>query len=282
MRERLRAPDTGEEDGVDWLSGTPFLAIHLVPFAALVTGFGLGDLLLAAILYLTRMLFVTGGYHRYFSHRSYRLGRWAQLMVALGGVTAAQKGPVWWASHHRRHHRHADREQDVHSPRQGLWWSHVGWILSRRHKRADTTVVPDLTAFPELVIVDRWQALGPWLLGGLCYWADGWRGVVAFALSTVLLWHATFAVNSLGHLHGRRTFDTPDDSRNSWLLAILTLGEGWHNNHHHAPRSVRQGFDPGELDPTFWIISALASLRLASELCQPNEAVLAHRRAPAG
>ncbi len=262
----------------DWLSAGPFLAVHLLPFVALLTGVTLVDVALAAALYLVRMFFVTAGYHRYFSHRSFRLSRPAQLIMALGGITAAQKGPLWWASHHRLHHRHADTPRDVHSPRRGLWWSHVGWILSRRYKEAERAAVADLAAFPELEMVDRLQWVGPWALGVLCYLVAGWGGVaIGFGLSTVLLWHGTFTVNSLAHRIGRRRYATPDDSRNSWLIALVTLGEGWHNNHHHYPPSARQGFRRWEIDVTYYLLVALQRARIVRDLRVPTARVLAGR-----
>jgi stearoyl-CoA desaturase (Delta-9 desaturase) len=266
------------DGGTDWVSGLPFVALHLAPVAIVATGFGAADVALVAVLYVVRMFFVTAGYHRYFSHRSYRLGRTAQLAMAIGGITAAQKGPLWWAAHHRRHHRYADTRRDLHSPRDGLWWSHAGWVLSRRSKRADLGLVDDLARYPELRVVDRLQAVGPWGLGLACYLLAGWAGVVAFAISTVLLWHATFTVNSVAHRLGRRRYDTPDDSRNCWPVALVTLGEGWHNNHHHYPRSVRQGFVWWELDPTYYALRMLAALGVVHDLRTPSARALAARR----
>lgn len=265
-------------DGVDWVSGLPFLLLHLSPLAILAIGFTAGDAALAAGLYVVRMFFITAGYHRYFSHRSYRLGRPAQLLMALGGITAAQKGPLWWAGHHRRHHRYADTPRDVHSPNDGLWWSHAGWILSRRYKATDWDAVPDLARFPELRAVDRFQAAGPWALALLCLAVAGWGGLMAFCVSTVVLWHATFTVNSVAHRLGRRRYATPDTSRNCWPVALLTLGEGWHNNHHRYQSSARQGLGPFELDPSWWFIRALVGLRLVTAPRPVPERVWAEAR----
>ncbi|HZU78825.1 MAG TPA: acyl-CoA desaturase [Acidimicrobiales bacterium] len=254
-------------EGTDWLSAIPFLLFHLVPLLAFVTGMSLKSLVLAAVLYVTRMFFVTAGYHRYFAHKTYSMNRVAQCLMAIGGITAAQKGPLWWAAHHRAHHRYADTDRDPHSPRGGFWWSHVGWILSREWKGTDTSLITDLTRYPELRVVDRLQWLGPWALGVLCYVIDGWTGVVVgLAWSTVALWHATFSVNSLAHLIGRRRYATPDDSRNSWLIALATLGEGWHNNHHHYPMAARQGFRWWELDISFYVLKLLQGLGITRGL----------------
>ena len=257
---RLDGPD------IDWASALPFLLLHLAPIAVVATGFSRADAVLAGLLYVVRMFFVTAGYHRYFSHRSYKLSRPAQLLMALGGVTAAQKGPLWWAGHHRRHHRYADTPRDLHSPRDGFWWSHVGWVLSRRYKAADLSAVADLAQFPELRAVDRLQALGPWAVGLACFAFAGWGGVVAFAISTVALWHATFSVNSLAHTFGRRRYETPDTSRNCWPVALLTLGEGWHNNHHHCPPAARQGHRWWEVDLTWYLLAALAKTGLVKDM----------------
>lgn len=266
-------------EGTDWLSAIPFLFLHLAPLLIFVTGFSLSDAILALGLYVARMFFITAGYHRLFSHRSYKLSRVGQFAMGLGGVTAAQKGPLWWAGHHRRHHQAPDTDRDVHSPLRGFWWSHVGWVISRRYKATDFRAVDDLAQYPELVMLNRLQALGPWVLGGLCLAFFGWAGFVAFAISTVALWHATFAVNSLGHMVGRRRYDTPDTSRNCWPIAILTLGEGWHNNHHHYPPSVRQGHRWWEFDVTWYGLLLMDALGVARELRPLSGKVLSARLA---
>jgi stearoyl-CoA desaturase (delta-9 desaturase) len=212
------------------------------------------------------MFFITAGYHRFFSHRSFRLSRPAQFVMALGGITAAQKGPLWWAGHHRRHHQAPDTPRDVHSPNDGFWWSHVGWILSNKYKATDLDAVQDLASFPELVLADRLQVLGPWLVAALCFVFAGWGGLLAFALSTIVLWHATFAVNSIAHKIGRRRYNTRDKSRNLWPLALMTLGEGWHNNHHRYPPSARQGHRWWEVDCTWYALKFLAAVGLARDL----------------
>jgi stearoyl-CoA desaturase (delta-9 desaturase) len=276
-KEATLEPPKRVEHGTDWLSAVPFIALHLAPLLIFFTGFSLSDIVLVVALYVVRMFFITAGYHRYFSHRSYRLSRVPQFVMAIGGITAAQKGPLWWSGHHRRHHRAPDTERDVHSPIDGVWWSHVGWVLSRKYKETDIEAVSDFARFPELVAVDRLQALGPWVLGILCVVFFGWAGFVAFAISTVALWHATFAVNSVAHLVGRRRYETPDTSRNCWPVALLTLGEGWHNNHHHYPPSVRQGHRWWEVDCTWYGLRAMALLGLAHDLRPVSQKVLTAR-----
>lgn len=278
MSSPVTTPRVGHDPRPDWVSALPFAGLHLVPFGLIVTGFGWGSVLVLVGLYVPRMFFITAGYHRYFSHRTYRLGRMAQFVMALGALTAAQKGPLWWAGHHRRHHRHADGDGDVHSPREGMWWSHVGWILSRDHKRTDLAAVSDLASFPELRVLDRVQLLAPCVLGAACVGLWGWRGLCLFALSTVALWHATFSVNSVAHKFGRRRYDTPDDSRNCWFVALVTLGEGWHNNHHHYPRAARQGRQGWELDPTYRVLCVLAACGVVHDIRRINDRALASRR----
>jgi stearoyl-CoA desaturase (delta-9 desaturase) len=272
------AVDRGRER-TDWVSAVPFLAVHLAPIAALWVVVTWEAWVLCAALYAVRLFLVTAGYHRYFSHRSYRMGRVTQFVVAAGATTAAQKGPLWWAGHHRVHHRFTDQDGDVHSPRDGFWWSHVGWILSTRYKRTDPTAIADFAAYPELRVVDRLHWLGPWVLGVACFVVGGWGALlVGFLLSTVLLWHGTFVVNSLSHLVGRRRYATPDTSRNSMLITLVTGGEGWHNNHHYLPASARQGFAWWELDPTWYGLRLLAAFRLVRDLRDPPRQLLDQAR----
>jgi stearoyl-CoA desaturase (delta-9 desaturase) len=278
-----RQGERGAEDRTDWASSIPFALAHLAPLAAIFTGVTARSLILLFALYGVRMFFITAGYHRYFSHRSYRLGRVMQAIMAFGGTTAAQKGPLWWAANHRAHHRYADTDRDPHSPIKGLWWSHVGWILSYRHKETDLEVVRDLARYPELRFIDKYNWIGPWSVGVMCFLVGGWSGlVVGFFGSTVLLWHVTFLVNSAAHLVGRRRYDTNDTSRNSWVIALLTNGEGWHNNHHRFPAAARQGFFWWELDLSYYVLRLLSVVGLARELRSPPAAVLAEGRAAKG
>jgi stearoyl-CoA desaturase (delta-9 desaturase) len=260
-------------------SSLPFIGCHLVPLAAVWTGVTAASLVLLVTLYVTRVFFITAGYHRYFAHRSYRMGRVPQFLMALGGLTAVQKGPLWWAGNHRDHHRYTDGERDPHTPRDGFWWSHIGWVLSGEHSRSDHAKIRDFARFPELRFLDRHDWVGPWALMIACYLVAGWPGVVVgFFGSTVLLWHATFSVNSLAHIVGRRRYATPDTSRNLWPLALLTFGEGWHNNHHHYPASARQGFTWWQLDVSYLVLRALAAVGVVSDLRRPTPAALANRR----
>ena len=269
----------GADERVNWVSSLPFLLFHAVPLLAILTGVTWKAVAIFGVLYAVRMFAVTAGYHRYFAHRSYRAGRLVQFALAFLGTTALQKGPLWWAAHHRAHHRYSDTEQDVHSPQKGFWWSHVGWILSDRYSDADLELVKDLVAYPELRLLDRYNAVGPWILGIVALVIGGWSGLVfGFFGSTVFLWHATFSINSLSHTFGTRRYATADTSRNNAMLAVLTLGEGWHNNHHHYPVSARQGFFWWEIDLSWYALRALAAVNLVHNLRQPTKAVVGRNR----
>ena len=271
---RSVADTAGAPARIQWRSSMPFLAAHIVPVFGVLTGAGTTDLWMLGALYVARMFFVTAGYHRLLSHRSFRAGRCVQFVFAFGGTTAAQKGPLWWAAQHRAHHRYADTDRDVHSPRDGFWWSHVGWFLSDRHKSTDMRLVDDLARFPELRFLNRHDWIGPWAVAVASLLIGGWSGlVVGFFGSTVLLWHATFLVNSAAHVIGRRRFDTPDRSRNSAIVAAVTMGEGWHNNHHRYPAAARQGLAWWELDPTYGVLRLLAAVGLIGSLRRPPAAL---------
>jgi stearoyl-CoA desaturase (delta-9 desaturase) len=269
----------GSTEGTAWLSAIPFLLVHLIPFLAFFVTITWQDWVLCAVLYVGRMFLITAGYHRYFAHRSYKMGRVPQFLTALGATTAAQKGPLWWAGHHRIHHRFTDTDRDIHSPRDGFWWSHVGWILSNRYKDTDESAIRDFAAYPELRLLDRFHWVGPWILGLVCLLIGGWGGlIIGFFLSTVLLWHGTFIVNSLAHVFGRRRFATPDTSRNSLFIALVTGGEGWHNNHHYLPASARQGLMWWEIDTTWYVLRALAALHIVSDVKRPPSRLLTQSR----
>lgn len=228
---------------------------------------------LAVILYFTRMFAVTGIYHRYFSHKSYRTSRFGQFLLALFGATCVQRGALWWAYHHRHHHQHSDEPEDAHSPHvHGFWWSHIGWITSRRNFPTDYTKVRDLAKYPELVFLNRFDIVVPVLFALALFFAGQFLShsfpglntngaqmlVWGFFISTTALFHGTSCINSLAHLMGNRRFATNDDSRNSFILSLITLGEGWHNNHHRYMSSTRQGFYWWEIDITYYLLKLLS------------------------
>ena len=260
---------------VDVLSLGLLASMHLACTLVLAVPFAWELVALAAGSYLLRMFAITAGYHRYFSHRTYRTSRAFQFTLGLLGTMAMQNGPLWWASSHRRHHRFADTERDPHSPRlTGFWHAHMGWFLWGVPE--DFSNVADLVRYPELRFLERhrWLPLVAYAVG--CYALAGWGGVVwGFVVSTVLVLHATLLINSLAHVWGERRYETPDDSRNNALLALITLGEGWHNNHHHCMTSARQGFRWWELDPTYYVILLLARFGVVWDVREPSPKALA-------
>jgi len=271
----------GFHDDIIYPDAVPFVFVHLACFGAFWTGVSWPMIGLCFGLYLVRMFAITGGYHRYFSHRSFKTSRWFQFVLAFVAQTTSQKSVLWWASLHRHHHKHSDTDQDVHSPRhRGFFYSHMGWIFDQRYDRVDVETVPDLSKYPELLFLLRFEQLPTVLLAAACWAVFGWEGlVVGFFWSTVLLYHGTFFINSLAHVHGNQRYATGDDSRNNWWLAIITLGEGWHNNHHAYQRSARQGFRWWEIDITYYILKGLEQLRLVYDLGLPPRDVVENTRA---
>ena len=267
------------DERVNWVGNIPFLAVHLAPLAAFWTDVTPTAVIMAVVLYATRMFFITGVYHRYFAHRSYKMGRAMQFLMALGGTTAVQKGPLWWAGHHRHHHKFSDQPEDVHSPLKGFFWSHMGWIMCRKYNPTPTEQIKDFARFPELRWLDRFHYLPPIALGVASFLVGGWSGlVVGFFLSTVVLWHCTYMINSLTHLFGRRRFVTTDTSRNSLVLALLTFGEGWHNNHHYYQSAANQGFFWWEIDISYYVLRLLSVIRLVHGIrTPPAHVLLSHR-----
>ena len=269
-----------------------FWGFHLACLGIVWVGFSWFAFLFCLFLYVLRMFAITAGYHRYFSHRSYETSRWFQFVLAFIGATSAQKGPIWWASLHRHHHRYSDTEQDIHPPEKGFWWAHVGWVLSPQFVETKSEIVRDLSEFPELRWLDKWYMLPPLILALAVYGCGVLMAQVApqfetnglqllvwgFFVSTTLLAHGTFSINSLTHTWGTRRFNTSDSSRNNFLLALITLGEGWHNNHHRYPGSERQGFYWWEIDIAHLVLVLLAKLGLVWNLRSPPERVYAEAR----
>ncbi|MDX1571419.1 MAG: fatty acid desaturase [Xanthomonadales bacterium] len=280
-------------DRIDWLRVVPFLGLHLACLGVFWVGWSPFAVLVALALYALRMFAITGFFHRYFSHRAFRTSRPVQFVFGLIGTSAVQRGPLWWAAHHRHHHLHSDTDKDPHSPViQGFFMSHMGWFMTREGFRADFDRVRDLAKFPELRLLDRFDVLVPvalatglFLLGNQLkahYPALGTDGpqllIWGFFISTVVLFHATVTINSLAHRYGRRRFATRDHSRNNFWLALLTFGEGWHNNHHHYPGAARQGFVWWEIDLTYYLLLGLARLGLVWDLKTVPPKVLRARR----
>jgi stearoyl-CoA desaturase (delta-9 desaturase) len=226
--------------------------------------------------YVLRMWAITAGYHRYFSHRTFKTSRVFQFVMAWLGTSSMQNGPLWWASWHRRHHKYSDTPLDPHSPVQrGFWYSHFGWALDGEHGEPDLSNVRDLVRYPELVFLDKHKWLPIVVYGGICFAIAGFPGLVwGFSLSTVLLYHGTLFINSLGHVWGSRRYATGDQSRNNPVLALITLGEGWHNNHHHYMNSARQGFFWWEVDVSYYTLKILSWMGIVWGIREPTAKAL--------
>ncbi len=268
-------------DRFEFKRALPFIALHVGCLGVIWTGWSWTALGIAAGLYWLRMFAVTGFYHRYFSHRTFQTSRFTQFLLAVWGNTSIQRGPLWWASVHRHHHKHSDEEVDVHSPVQhGFLWAHIGWMTSSRNFPTDYQRIRDLAKYPELVFLNRFDMVVPVVFGLSLYGIGalletfvpelgataGQIFVWGFFISTVVLLHGTLFINSLAHVFGKRRFETDDDSRNSFLLALITLGEGWHNNHHRCMSTARQGFYWWEFDPTYYGLKVLSWLGLIWDL----------------
>jgi stearoyl-CoA desaturase (delta-9 desaturase) len=280
LREERLPHSHPPHSDVVYPSAIPFVVTHLVCVGAIWTGVPLQALVLALILYVVRMWAITAGYHRYFSHRTYKTSRAMQFLIAFLGQTSAQRGVIWWAAVHRHHHLHSDTEHDVHSPKHhGFVYSHVTWIFNPSNWEPDYGTVKDLTRYPELVWLDRNTYLPAILLGFGVWLVGGWAMlVVGFFWSTVVLFHCTFFINSLAHVSGSQRYLTGDDSRNNFWLALITLGEGWHNNHHHYQSSTRQGFRWWEIDISYYVLKVMSWFRLVWDLRAPPEEIVRGER----
>lgn len=273
--------EAGSEHRIDWVRVLPFIGMHVACLGVIVVGFSWFAFWTAVALYAVRMFAITGFYHRYFSHKAFKTSRAAQFVFGVIGAASVQRGPLWWAAHHRNHHRHSDTALDVHSPVQrSFLWSHMGWFLSRAGFRTDRDAIRDLVRFPELRWLDRFDLLLPvllatslFVLGGILERHAPGLGTTGpqlliwgFFVSTVVLFHATVTINSFAHRFGSRRYQTADHSRNNWILALITFGEGWHNNHHHFPGSVRQGHRWWEIDLTYYGLRLMALFGLIWDL----------------
>lgn len=251
-----------------FVTAAAFGLMHVACLAVFFTGVDWTAAALCIVVYFLQMVGITAGYHRYFAHRAYKTSRPFQFALAWLGCTASQRGPIWWAAQHRHHHRTSDTPEDLHSPvARSLWQSHVGWVFSPESDGTDEQLVKDLMRFPELRWLDYFYWVPPLVLAGLCFVIDGWAGLIwGFFVSSVLSHHATFMVNSVCHLWGRRPYATTDASRNNVFVALVTLGEGWHNNHHHHQSSARQGFRWWQMDVSYYLIRLMAVVRLVHSI----------------
>ena len=274
------------------IRAVPFFALHLACLTVFYVGFSWPGLLVGIAAYVLRMFAITAGFHRYFSHRSYKTSRLFQFVLAFIGGASAQKGALWWAAHHRHHHKHSDTDEDIHSPiAQGIWHSHVGWVLDSRYYQPDMSQIKDFTKYPELCFLNKFDLLAPVVFGftifGLGILLESifpgvtrWQIFVwGFLVSTIALYHGTFCINSLAHVIGNRRFETTDHSKNSMILALITLGEGWHNNHHRYPGSERQGFYWWEIDISHYILKGLSFFGIVWDLRTPPKRIFEEAKA---
>ena len=270
MSTAINSITRGADERVNWAHSIPFFLVHVLCFAFVFTGITRTALLLFVVMFFGRAFFVTAAYHRYFSHKSYKLNRFWQLVFAFMAEATAQKGVLWWAAHHRHHHKYSDTPEDIHSPLQGgFWWSHVGWILSSKFDETRSELIPDLYKYPELRWLNKYHLVPPFVMAVTLFLIGGWGMMIwGFFIRTVLLWHGSFTVNSLAHVFGRRRYNTTDTSKNSFILALITMGEGWHNNHHHFMAAARQGFFWYEIDGTYYVLKVLSWFRLVWDLKQ--------------
>jgi stearoyl-CoA desaturase (delta-9 desaturase) len=249
-----------------------FVPLHAACLLLLSTPVKWSYLTWLVVTYGIRMFAITAGYHRYFSHRSFKLNRVSQFVLAFLAQTSAQMGVFWWAAHHRVHHRYSDTGEDTHSPAiRSFWWAHIGWIVAGSASEYDRRLIQDFEKFPELRLLNKYHRVPAILFGAAVFAVGGYPAFLwGFVLSTVLLWHCTFSINSLAHLWGSRPFETGDQSRNNFFLALITLGEGWHNNHHQFMYSARQGWRWWEIDMTYYVLWILSLLGIVRELRAPN------------
>ncbi|MCK6682644.1 MAG: acyl-CoA desaturase, partial [Thermoanaerobaculia bacterium] len=258
------------------LSSIPFFLLHVLALGVFFVPFSWDAVVIGVAMYYLRMFGITAGYHRYFAHRGYKTGRVFQFVLAWLGLMSSQKGVLWWSGLHRHHHKYSDMPEDIHSPKRGFWWSHAGWILCTKWEKTPDAQLREFSKYPELLFLDRYWVIGPLFLAAVMIALGGWQWFFwGFVLSTVLLWHGTFTINSLSHVWGRRRYDTTDTSRNNFVLSILTMGEGWHNNHHFYQSTANNGFFWWEWDPSYYVLRVLSWMGIVWELRTPPAWALA-------
>jgi len=278
--QRVRDDAVAGAERIEWIRSLPFFGLHIACLGVFWTGVSWKAIGLCAALYAIRMFGITGGYHRYFSHRSYRTSRVFQFVLAFIGCASAQKGPLWWAANHRHHHKHSDLDTDAHSPLRGFWWSHVGWFLSPKYDATAFHLIGDFAKYPELRWLNHYWMVPPTILAVACLQLFGAQGLFwGFFVSTVLLHHWTFSINSLSHMFGSVRYPTGDESRNNFLLALFTFGEGWHNNHHYYAAATRMGFAWWEIDVSYYVLKLLSLVGIVWGIKEPPRLVLARAAA---
>jgi stearoyl-CoA desaturase (delta-9 desaturase) len=274
----------------------PLVLLHLTCGLVFVVGASRVATTVFVVTCVVQLFGLTMGYHRLLAHRSFKTSRGFQFVLALLGTLAGQNGPLWWVGHHVHHHRYADQEDDIHSPRAGIFWSHMGWLFSPRIIPIRYEMVTALARLPEMRLLQQYSyvvslvyALLLYLLGVVWRGLDPAAGVSGAqlvvwgsVLSTVCVYHITLCVGSIAHLYGTRPFPTRDDSRNNVILAFLLLGDGWHNNHHYCPSSARMGFRWWEFDPNYAILRLLERIGIVWDLKAPPRGAIQKRRPVGG
>ncbi len=291
----LKGQARRQDEKVDWVGSTGFFAVHLAAFAVFFVAFSWWAVAFAVFSYGLRMFGITAGFHRYFAHRSYSAPRWFQFVLGLIGTCASQMGPLWWAAHHRHHHLYSDKPKDIHSPvLRGFWWSHMGWIICKRYEKTEYSMIKDFTIYPEIMWLNKYHLVVSISYATFCFAVGAVAGrlfpeagisglqflVWGYFFSTVFVYHGTFTINSLSHVWGWKRFDVSDESRNNPVLALITMGEGWHNNHHRFPNSARQGLKWWEYDISHGILKILSWVGFVHSLKKPSAVdVLTAKRA---
>jgi stearoyl-CoA desaturase (delta-9 desaturase) len=283
IKQDLRMGREYQQGRINWITAVVMALFHVGAIAALFC-FSWKNLAVFAVMYFFAINVGIGmSYHRLLTHRGYRVPKWLEYFITACGTMALEGGPIFWVATHRVHHQNSDHEGDPHTPRDGAWWSHAGWIISGRALHSETALLgryaPDLTRDKGHVWLSKYHWL-PLTVSGLAQLALGAAlapaGHALYGAVSMLLWgtflrvtlglHATWLVNSATHLFGTRRFDTKDDSRNSWWVALLTGGEGWHNNHHAHPVSARHGLEWYEFDINYYGIWLMEKLGLARKV----------------
>lgn len=270
---------------ISYSNASRIILFHLSVVLVFISGYSFTALITFLILYLARLFVITGFYHRYYSHQSYQTSRWLQFILTLIGTSAGQQGPLSWATSHITHHQHADTRGDPHSPvlTSGLY-AHIGWLMQKDALPTNDKLVKPFLKFPEIVFLDRYHYLGTTgliislaLLGTFLSTHHPELGTSAlqlvswgFILSTLLILHGACLVNSVAHLYGYRRFRTTDNSHNVWWLFPLTLGDNWHNNHHHTPRSASFSYAWWEVDIIYLCILLLEKSGLVWNVKRPQ------------
>ncbi|WAS97951.1 acyl-CoA desaturase [Nannocystis punicea] len=272
------ATSSPEVGGLMWShvigAGLMHLAVVAAPFTFSWSGLGVA----LVLWWLAGGVGICLGYHRLLCHRSFAVPRLLTYVIVLFGTLSWQGSPVLWVGKHRLHHRWSDQEHDPHSPRRGLLWAHMLWVFMRADEDAERAFARDLLRDPVMRWFDRWHYVPQFVLAVLLYvvgeawFGQGWSWVVwGVPVRLVFTYHATWLVNSAAHRWGYRNYETRDDSRNNWWVALLTFGEGWHNNHHAHQRAAAHGRRWFELDPTYLMIRGLALVGLARDIVAPRE-----------